>query len=138
MTGAATFAGVGLAAQVRPLRSLLLGRIQAGEGPDEARRARSWFTVDLVAEAGGRTVHTRVSGGDPGYGETAKMLGESALCLALDDGNPDVAGQVTTAVAMGERLLARLQAAGLRFEVVSGAALSPGVVPRKVKSSTRS
>ena len=122
VAGAATVAGVGLAAQVRPLRSLLLGRIQAGEGPDEARRARSWFTVDLVAESGGRTVHTRVSGGDPGYGETAKMLGESALCLALDDGNPDVAGQVTTAVAMGDRLLARLQAAGLRFEVVSGAA----------------
>jgi len=121
-TGAAAFAGVGLAAQVRPLRSLLLGRVQAGEGPDEARRARSWFTVDLVGEAGGRTVHTRVSGGDPGYGETAKMLGESALCLALDEGNPEVAGQLTTAVAMGDRLLGRLQRAGMRFEVVAGGA----------------
>ena len=27
----------------------------------------------------------RVKGGDPGYGETAKMLAESALCLAFDD-----------------------------------------------------
>ena len=35
---------------------------------------KSWFTVDFVGEAGGRTVHTRVSGGDPGYTETAKML----------------------------------------------------------------
>ena len=136
-TGAATFAGVGLAAQVRPLRSLLLGRVQAGEGPDEARRARSWFTVDLVGEAGGRTVHTRVSGGDPGYGETAKMLGESALCLALDEGNPDVAGQVTTAVAMGDRLLGRLQRAGLRFEVVLRARVSRPVCPQERQNLRR-
>ena len=115
--GSATAVGIGVAARVGPLRSLLLGRIQAGEGPDATRRARSWFTVDLVAEAAGSTVHTRVSGGDPGYGETAKMLAESAMCLALDD-NPEVAGQVTTAVAMGDALLARLRAAGLRFEVV--------------------
>ena len=45
------------------------------------------------------------------------MLAESALCLAHDD-NPDVAGQVTTAVAMGDRLLERLQRVGIRFEVV--------------------
>ena len=119
-TGAATVAGVGLAAQLRPLRSLLLDRVQAGQGPDESRRERSWFTVDLIGDAGGRTVHTRVSGGDPGYGETAKMLAESALCLALDD-NPEVAGQVTTAVAMGDQLLARLQRGGIRFEVLPDA-----------------
>jgi short subunit dehydrogenase-like uncharacterized protein len=118
--GTAAVAGMGLAAQVAPLRNRLLGRIQPGEGPDPARRERSWFTVDLVAEAGGATLHTRVSGGDPGYGETAKMLAESALCLALDD-TPDTAGQVTTAVAMGDQLLARLQKAGIRFEVVAAA-----------------
>ena len=28
---------------------------------------------------------TEVSGGDPGYGETLKMLAESALCLAQDE-----------------------------------------------------
>ena len=62
-------------------------------------------------------MHTRVSGGDPGYDETAKMLAESALCLAFDD-NPQTSGQVTTAQAMGENLLARLQKAGIRFEEV--------------------
>ena len=117
--GALAVTGLGLAAQVPPLRSLLGSRIQPGEGPDESRRARSWFSVDFVGEAGGQQVHTRVSGGDPGYGETAKMLAESALCLALDD-NPEVAGQVTTAQAMGDRLLERLRAAGIRFEVVPG------------------
>lgn len=117
--GAATAAAVGLAAQVPPLRRALSRRIDRGAGPDETRRARSWFTVDLVAQADGRTLHTRVSGGDPGYDETARMLAESALCLVLDD-NPATAGQVTTAQAMGDNLLARLQAAGMRFEVIDG------------------
>ncbi len=105
------------AAQVKPLRNLLLGRVAQGDGPDESRRAKSWFTVDFVGTGSGRRVHTRVSGGDPGYDETAKMLAESALCLAFDD-NPETAGQVTTAQAMGDALTARLIRAGIRFEVV--------------------
>ncbi len=106
-----------LAANIAPVRNLLKSRIKQGEGPSEARRAKSWFTVDFVGEAGGQTVHTRVSGGDPGYGETSKMLAESALSLAFDD-NPPTAGQVTPAVAMGDHLLARLQKAGITFELV--------------------
>ena len=115
--GAATVTAVGLAAQVKPLRELLKSRVPSGTGPDERRRSKSWFTVDFVAEGDGRSVHTRVSGADPGYDETAKMLAESALCLAFDD-NPPTAGQVTTAQAMGDNLLSRLQAAGIRFETV--------------------
>jgi saccharopine dehydrogenase (NAD+, L-glutamate forming) len=115
--GASTVAALGVAAQVPPLRRALLNRIPQGEGPDAARRARSWFTVDFIGEGGGQTVRTRVSGGDPGYDETAKMLAESALCLAFDD-NPPTAGQVTTAQAMGDALTDRLVAAGLKFEVL--------------------
>ena len=115
--GVAGLAAIVAAAQVKPLRDQLLKRVPAGEGPSESRRARSWFTVDFVGESAGRQVHTRVSGGDPGYTETAKMLAESALSLALDD-NPETSGQVTTATAMGDRLLERLQAAGIRFEVL--------------------
>ena len=63
-------------------------------------------------------MHTRVAGGDPGYTETAKMLAESALCLAFDD-NPKTSGQVTPVTAMAENLLARLQAAGMKFETVA-------------------
>lgn len=113
--------GVGamlVSAQVPPLRRLLLAKVPQGSGPSEERRAKSWFTVDFVGEAAGQRVHTRVSGGDPGYSETAKMLAESALCLAFDD-NPPSAGQVTTAVAMGEHLTQRLIDAGIRFEVVA-------------------
>jgi short subunit dehydrogenase-like uncharacterized protein len=117
-------AGVGgllVAAQIPPARRALLNRVPAGEGPSEQKRADSWFTVTFVGSAasgGGRRVVTRVSGGDPGYDETAKMLAESALSLAFDD-LPATSGQVTTAAAMGDALLGRLQRAGIRFEVLS-------------------
>ena len=117
--GAAAASALIAAAQVGPARRWLGSRMPQWQGPSEGRRARSWFTVDFVAEGDGRTVHTRVSGGDPGYTETAKMLAESALCLALDD-NPPTAGSVTTAVAMGDALTARLRRAGIRFETIAG------------------
>jgi short subunit dehydrogenase-like uncharacterized protein len=103
--------------QLPPTRSWLLGRMKSGEGPSEQRRERSWFRVLFVGEGGGRHVVTRVSGGDPGYDETAKMLGESALCLAADN-LPQTSGQVTTAVAMGDALTARLRSAGIKFELL--------------------
>jgi len=108
---AATVVGAGGAlavAQLPPGRDLLLRLRAAGEGPSQTKRDASWFTVTFVGESAGRQITTRVSGGDPGYAETARMLGESALCLAFDAGLPDVAGQTTTAVAMGGALLTRL------------------------------
>ncbi|MBM9460890.1 saccharopine dehydrogenase NADP-binding domain-containing protein [Nocardioides sp. zg-536] len=113
--GAVGATGLTLAAQVKPVREALLKRVPQGQGPSEKRREKSWFTVDLVAESDGTTVRTRVSGGDPGYTETSKMLAESALSLALDE-NPVTAGQVTTAAAMGDALIGRLQRAGIAFE----------------------
>ncbi|MFH9228081.1 saccharopine dehydrogenase family protein [Streptomyces lydicus] len=104
-------------AQVPPARRWLSGRLEPGDGPSPERRARSWFTVRFVASGGGKRLITEVSGGDPGYDETAKMLAESALSLAFDD-LPETSGQVTTAVAMGEALTARLQQAGIVFRVV--------------------
>jgi short subunit dehydrogenase-like uncharacterized protein len=71
----------------------------------------------MVGEGGGKRVVAQVKGGDPGYGETAKMLAESALCLAHDD-LPERAGQLTPAVAMGDALIDRLQRAGIKFEVL--------------------
>ncbi|HEU5008085.1 MAG TPA: saccharopine dehydrogenase, partial [Jatrophihabitantaceae bacterium] len=105
------------AAQLPPARRVLLQRVPAGQGPSEQKRADSWFTVTFVGTGGGRRVVTRVSGGDPGYDETAKMLAESALSLAFDD-LPVTSGQVTTAAAMGDALLERLQRAGIRFELL--------------------
>ncbi|GAA4410710.1 saccharopine dehydrogenase NADP-binding domain-containing protein [Actinokineospora soli] len=106
-------------AQIPFTREWLLNRKKSGEGPSAEKRARSWFRVRFEAKASGRRLVTEVSGGDPGYDETAKMLAESALCLAFDD-LPATSGQVTTAVAMGDRLLDRLVAAGIKFSVVEG------------------
>ena len=102
----------------KPLRDLLM-KPDAGRarGPTSRAAPSRGSRVDFVGEGGGETVHTRVSGGDPGYTETAMMLAESALCLAFDD-NPTTSGQVTTAQAMGANLLSRVQAGGLTFEVL--------------------
>src|SRR5256714_971577 len=117
----AALLGIGalaVAARIKPLRGALSTIVKPGAGPDAQRRAESWFTLRLHAETdAGRSVITEVSGGDPGYGDTAKMLAESALCLAFDD-LPETAGQVTTATAMGDALLDRLRSADIRFEVV--------------------
>ena len=113
-------AGVGALfalSQLPPARSWLMGRMQAGDGPAPERRERSWFRVLFAGEGGGERVLTQVSGGDPGYDETAKMLAESVLCLATDS-LPATAGQVTTAVAMGDALRARLRDRGISFEVL--------------------
>jgi short subunit dehydrogenase-like uncharacterized protein len=110
--------GTGFAlAQLPPTRKLLLKIKSPGEGPSAAKREQSWFKVVFVGEGGGERVVTEVKGGDPGYSETSKMLAESGLCLAFDD-LPERSGQLTTAVAMGDALLERLQKAGIRFDVV--------------------
>jgi short subunit dehydrogenase-like uncharacterized protein len=110
-------AGLFTLAQLPPTRTWLLGRLQPGEGPTPEQREKGWFKVRFVGEGDGRRVVTEVAGGDPGYGETSKMLAESGLCLAQDD-LPATAGQVTTAVAMGDALIARLQRAGISFSVL--------------------
>ncbi|WP_333755615.1 saccharopine dehydrogenase family protein [Streptomyces sp. IBSBF 3352] len=116
--GVAAMAALLTAAQLPPARRWLSDRLKPGEGPGPEKRAKSWFSVRFVGEGGGRRVFTEVAGGDPGYGETAKMFAESALCLAFDE-LPDTAGQVTTAVAMGDTLIERLRAAGLTFRVAA-------------------
>ncbi|MFF4085677.1 saccharopine dehydrogenase family protein [Streptomyces nigra] len=116
--GVAAMAALLTAAQLPPARRWLSDRLKPGEGPGPEKRAKSWFSVRFVGEGGGRRVFTEVAGGDPGYGETAKMFAESALCLAFDD-LPDTAGQVTTAVAMGDTLIERLRAAGITFRVAA-------------------
>ncbi|MFV8186417.1 saccharopine dehydrogenase family protein [Streptomyces sp. AF1B] len=118
MAGVAAVGGLFTAAQLPPARRWLSDRLKPGEGPDAEKRAKSWFRIRFVGEGGGRRVFTEVTGGDPGYGETAVMFGESALSLAFDD-LPATAGQVTTAVAMGDALIERLSGAGIGFRVVA-------------------
>ncbi len=116
--GVAAVGALATAAQLPPARRWLSDRLKPGEGPGPEKRAKSWFSVRFVGEGGGRRVFTEVAGGDPGYGETAKMFAESALSLAFDD-LPPTAGQVTTAVAMGDALIERLRRAGIVFRVAA-------------------
>ncbi len=119
-TLAAMAAGAGTVialAQLPPTRNLLLKLKDPGDGPSEEQRAKSWFRVRFEADSERINLRTQVSGGDPGYGETSKMLAESALCLAHDE-LPQRAGQLTPAVAMGQALIERLQRAGIEFRVM--------------------
>ena len=123
LVGLGAVAGVAVAvAQIPPGRDLLRKLKSSGEGPSEEQRAKSWFSVKFAAHAGngdGTDLRTEVRGGDPGYGETSKMLAESAMCLAYDD-LPARAGQLTPAVAMGPALRRRLESAGIEFKVLDG------------------
>lgn len=116
--GVAAAGALFMAAQLPPARRWLSARLKPGDGPSPEKRAKSWFSVRFVGEGGGRRVFTEVAGGDPGYDETAKMFAEAALCLAFDE-LPPTAGQVTTAVAMGDALVERLRAAGITFRVAA-------------------
>jgi saccharopine dehydrogenase (NAD+, L-glutamate forming) len=117
LAGVAGVAGLFTLAQIPPARDFLLGRMESGQGPSPEEREKSWFKVTFVGKAEGQKVMTEVSGGDPGYGETSKMLAEAALCLAHDD-LPETAGQVTTAVAMGRPLLERLEKRDIDFRTL--------------------
>lgn len=91
-----------------------------GTGPSKEERDASHFRYSLAARIADsdEVMHGAVTGKDPGYGETAKMLAESALCLAFDDDQlmPNY-GVITPAFAMGDSLIKRLNQRGLLFDV---------------------
>ncbi len=89
---------------------------QPGEGPPAEVRERGHWKLRLVGEGDRKDVLIYVVSdrGDPGYGSTARMLGESALCLALDP-LTSPGGVQTPSVAMAQPLVDRLRRAGLVF-----------------------
>ncbi|WP_029890183.1 saccharopine dehydrogenase family protein [Polycyclovorans algicola] len=114
---------VGLAA-LRPSRALLERFVvpKPGEGPSPEAQQKGFFDFRFYGRtAAGDTLITKVTGDrDPGYGSTGKMLGEAAVCLALDLDKAKVGGGFwTPATGMGDALIERLVAhAGLTFEVL--------------------
>lgn len=88
---------------------------QPGDGPGPRDIERGWFRMRFEAISGRNTACAEVSGGDPGYGETAKILAQAGLCLVENHGLPRLAGLLTPAQAMGDALIGRLQAAGIDF-----------------------
>jgi short subunit dehydrogenase-like uncharacterized protein len=117
--GAATAAALkALAAGLafRPARTMLGPLLPGpGQGPSEKTRRTGMFRMEIHTRtsAGTRYFSTIEAVGDPGYAATSVMLGESALCLALDrDRLPGRAGVLTPAAAMGTTLADRLRSAG--------------------------
>ena len=92
-----------------------------GEGPSKEEREAGFYKFVVVGVfRDGEIITAEVTGDrDPGYGSTSKMLGESAVCLALDKAKtPKVSGVLTPSVSMGDALLSRLEKhAGLKFKI---------------------
>lgn len=117
-----TLGGFMGAAAVGPMRKVL-GKFlpEPGEGPSPEAQEAGFFDIRFHGTtASGADVHTKVTGDrDPGYGSTAKMLGEAAVTL-LGRSHSDVGGGFwTPATALGDDYITALEAnAGLSFEVV--------------------
>eukprot|EP00920_Eleutheroschizon_duboscqi_P039269 GHVT01094602.1.p1 GENE.GHVT01094602.1~~GHVT01094602.1.p1 ORF type:complete len:147 (-),score=36.38 GHVT01094602.1:663-1103(-) len=104
-----------------------------GEGPSRASLLGGHFKFKLIGtfsqeEAGEKkakaasqkiiTTTVQSYAGDPGYRETAKMLVESGLCLALDLSScPGLGGCLTPSTALGLPLVERLRRAKIEFIV---------------------
>ena len=91
-----------------------------GEGPSPAAQKAGFYDLRFVGKTeSGARLQVRVTGaGDPGYGSTAKLLGQAAVSLAKDIADDVPGGFWTPASLMGDALLSRLSsAADLTFEV---------------------
>ncbi len=111
---------MGLAA-IGPVRSVLKKYVlpKPGTGPSPDAQVAGFYDIRFFGRTeGGETIETKVTGdGDPGYGSTAKMLGEAALALVQTSGP---GGFHTPTSAFGSELIDRLERhAGLTFEVVA-------------------
>lgn len=111
--------GMGIMA-LKPTRKLAERFLpKPGEGPSRDQREAGHYEVFFLGIADGapdKNTLVRVSGKlDPGYGSTARMLGEAAVCLARDNIAAG-GGFWTPAAALGDSYLARLRdKAGLEF-----------------------
>jgi short subunit dehydrogenase-like uncharacterized protein len=105
--------------RVPPFRRLLESLLARPGGPSAEARSRTHFAITFIGESESERVVTRVSGGDPGYDEAAKMLAECGL-LMLDESadEPAVFGVASPIAVFGNRLIERLRARDIRFDVI--------------------
>ncbi len=118
----AALGGFFAAAAFTPTRTVLERMVLPGPGQGPSREAieSGFFEMHVLAKTeSGRRLRGRVAGTrDPGYGETAKMLGETAMCLAKDGARlAPRFGVLTPATAMGMRLVERLRNASMTFDI---------------------
>ncbi|MEM7184434.1 MAG: saccharopine dehydrogenase NADP-binding domain-containing protein, partial [Spirochaetota bacterium] len=111
--------GIFLGAQIPPVRDFLLDQVKPGTGPSLEKRQESFFELLFIGESPSKKILTRVNGGDPGYGDTAKMVSEAALLMATQrDGLLQKSGIHTPASVFGDKLVEALDAKGITFRVI--------------------
>ena len=120
---ASAFGAFMLGATVAPTRWVLEKFVPApGEGPSPEAQEQGSFDLRFVGKtADGAELRVKVTGDrDPGYGSTAKMLGQAGVCLARDIDKENAPGGFwTPATIFGDQLITRLcRDAGLTFEVL--------------------
>ena len=112
-----------VASSIGPVRGALERFVlpAPGEGPSPEQQQSGGYDLRFFGRTDdGRSLRVKVTGDrDPGYGSTAKMLGQAAACLALDVSSTDRPGGFwTPATIFGDRLVKRLTAhSGVTFEV---------------------
>lgn len=122
--GLATGMGAFLAAAVLPPTRWVLEKFvvpKPGEGPTPTAQKTGFYDLRFIGKTeAGESLQVKVVGqGDPGYGSTAKMLGQAAVALVQDVDDKVPGGFWTPASLIGDALLKRLpEAADVRFEVV--------------------
>jgi short subunit dehydrogenase-like uncharacterized protein len=93
------------------------GGPKPGEGPSKEEREAGFYDLLYIgSDESGNSIKVAVTGDrDPGYGSTSKVIAEAAICLVKDTKETQ-GGFWTSAPAMGEKLIKRLEAnAGLTF-----------------------
>ena len=117
--------GAFLAGAVIPPTRVLLEKFvvpKPGEGPSPKEQKEGFWDYRIIGISGdGQKITAKVTGDrDPGYGSTAKMLGEAGVCLASDISKSTVKGGFwTPASIFGDKLIERMTAhAGLTFEIL--------------------
>lgn len=110
-----------VASKIEPLKNQILRWRQSGEGPTDSERAQGQFKLYFVGTNSNKKVLTTVSGGDPGYTETSKMISEAALTILENYQEFKGKGGVKTpAGILGNLYLKRLQAKGIEFKTIQG------------------
>jgi short subunit dehydrogenase-like uncharacterized protein len=113
----------GSALMIPPLRWLLRSFVlpKPGEGPSESQMDAGYLKITTIGEgtSGGKARAVILFKTDPGYRDTARMLVESGLSLALDFESvkkiSPTAGCLTPATCQKDVLLNRLISTGCSF-----------------------
>ena len=108
---------ISILAKSKFLRNWLISFIPSGKGPNKNERNKHWFELVIFGRTKSQMIKTIVSGGDPGYGETAKFISEMALCIIFDNDKLNAnKGVITPAQCAGDLMIERLKRSGIKFE----------------------